>query len=454
MPINFQGLAGVHKPVDTGKSLADIYKDAEAIKSQRRKGFVEETSIRDDQTLRELYRLHTDEQGNVDIQSVQAELARRGSGTVIPGFTEKSATTSKSVMETGELNMELIGRAASTLDPNDPSSIGTFKKAFLNAGGDRKTADSIPNEASPEEIIKLKEQLENQALSVYQKKALDSSRTRMSPSLRTELYKKRSLGLETGIPEFDNIPHKVASDYLLAGKTTNITTTSPTGEKAVTVQPTRELVGKTTGLGKDYSDDLKGLANAWEKSTIGRAIPAVKTIDTYMTRYPDNLPGVGYLKNTPKARYLLSSEGKAMLDAKQWLFNADLKLMSGGAVTDSEAERQKISNALDMAHSAEDYRRVYRTLIKPLYVLTMKGMMGAYSPATRKLYLENKGPDLDGLLQRMETGRWDTQKPSVQNQSRKEKDIADYRAAVSVQPHRTAEFRKKMIDAGYKESEF
>ena len=390
-----------------GFSLQDVYSGVEDIRAKRQQGSLRDIGIQEaqqkqaaQQSLRELYRQNTDAQGNVNTRAIQAGLAQGGYGDLINPLAKDTGEARQSALKTSGDEYTGIGQLAQGIDPNDPDALVKFKREAGDFGVDAKLISQVPDSASPEEVASLKQQLLDKSMTYKDSMVLQGKKSKLDKMSAAE-YKMHMQQIAAGIRQDPDISPRLAEQYLLAGRTTVYDVTSPTGGKTRFVEPTGKLLGGGVSLGKDLSPETKALSKQWEDSNIARIMPAIELLDSYMDKYPNELPGRGNLKNINVATYLLTDEGKELKRATQWLFNTDLKIMSGGAVTDPEAARGEIANALNAASTAEDYRKAYKTLIKPLYKNVFDGMMAGYGKNVQRQFTENSGIDLDAIGKRL-----------------------------------------------------
>lgn len=143
----------------------------------------------------------------------------------------------------------------------------------------------------------------------------------------------------------------------------------------------QEISSQRTG--KFAFDDQIKVGTKWiQESQIQRVAPALQYLDKGLQDFKagKGFPGVGRGKNITWARYGLTPEGRRMKAMVQVIQNADLKVMSGGAVTDSEAYRDTLSKALTAANSAEDFAHIYETMIRPMWSSSSANIRASFDP--------------------------------------------------------------------------
>lgn len=88
-------------------------------------------------------------------------------------------------------------------------------------------------------------------------------------------------------------------------------------------------------------------------------------LNDIMSRYtPQDVPGLGYGKNTDLGKALLTQEGKDVASSVKLFGNAVLKAMSGTAVTAPEEIRQMAAQMADGRFSAEDFYTAWPKMAK------------------------------------------------------------------------------------------
>jgi len=158
-----------------------------------------------------------------------------------------------------------------------------------------------------------------------------------------------------------------------------------------------------------FDDQLKAGTKWIQESQIQRVAPALQYLDKGLQDYNagKGWPGVGRGKNISWTRYALSPEGRRMKAMVQVIQNADLKVMSGGAVTDSEAYRDTLSKALTAANSAEDFAKIYETMIRPMWASSSANIRASFDPRALA-ELERRNPAAKKFLY---VDQWKTESP-------------------------------------------
>lgn len=392
-----------------GVPLAKVYQDVEAIKSARNANRLDQYKMQDIEranqeraSLADLYRENPD-----DLSKIPGAAARAGLGPQVPAMTSAIGAARQATTEAGTLDMKQLAQASQALDPNDPNTLGNFKQVLARSGVKPEVIASMPDSGTPEQIQKLKQGLEDAGLSALEAKTLDVGRMKAekpSGSIADQLA--LIAGGVTPGTKISDVSPQTAKDVLAErkGGMTSVVVTLPDGSQQKMMIPTASIAktgGAVIDTGKDYSKDVIGYQKFVKDSDLNRVLPALEKMEELLKKYPAGPPGAGGIKNISVAKYLLTPEGREFNRIRQWIFNTDLKVVSGGAVTDTEAERAKIANALGPDASAEDYRRAYNDLIKPLYLRTMEGVMGGYPETVRKQYVKNRGTDLDAIYDKL-----------------------------------------------------
>ena len=150
-------------------------------------------------------------------------------------------------------------------------------------------------------------------------------------------------------------------------------------EKAIEGQ-----IGKT-------ADRMKDVQPVWT---------AAQQLNAIMTRYtPENIPGIGYLKNTDVGKIALSQEGKDVSSSAKLLGNSILKAMSGSAVTAPEEIRQMAAMMADGRFSSQDFYTAWPKIsewVNDQVKLSTAGL----TPKARERFIERTGLKLDPLKPR------------------------------------------------------
>lgn len=392
-----------------GISLADVYKNEDAMLAAKQDRQIRQAQLSDigrkDQEreiLRDVYKQNykTGPSGKpaLDYEAAAADVAQRGLGEFSTPISAAGTASRKGVLAEGDDAASVIGSIFG--GAQDQIGWDRAKKMAVQRGVPEEVVSQIPDYSVEVQDQLIQASMKPEVFIKSKKKELEL------PSNMDTLLGIRASGQETGVPFIDQYSPDMARSSLAEKRQGLVATdyTSPTGDKTRTFTPKKDLLkGGQVDMGKDLTPDVEKLSKHYADSQIGRALPAIQSIDSFMAKHPKELPGVGILKNIGKTEYFKTDEGKQFNAAVRWLYDTDLKVVSGGAVTDNEAERAKIRNAMSVAHTAEDYRRVYKSLIKPLYMNTIEGMRGGYSKNVKQQFTINGGPDIDAMFKNLKS---------------------------------------------------
>ena len=143
-------------------------------------------------------------------------------------------------------------------------------------------------------------------------------------------------------------------------------------------------IGKT-------SDRMKDVMPVWT---------AARQLNANLGRYtPQNVPGVGYLKNTDIGKFFLSDKGKDVSSDIKLFGNSVLKAMSGAAVTAPEEIRQMAAQMADGRFSAQDFYIAWPKMsewVNDQVRLSTAGL----TPKAREKFIERTGLKLDPIAPR------------------------------------------------------
>ena len=114
---------------------------------------------------------------------------------------------------------------------------------------------------------------------------------------------------------------------------------------------------------------------------------------------PQNVPGVGYLKNTDIGKFFLTTSGKDVASSIKLFGNSVLKAMSGAAVTAPEEIRQMAAQMADGRFSAEDFYVAWPKMsewVNDQIRLSTAGL----TPKAKERFIERTGLKLDPITPR------------------------------------------------------
>lgn len=129
-------------------------------------------------------------------------------------------------------------------------------------------------------------------------------------------------------------------------------------------------------------------------------VTAANQLNDILGRYtPENVPGIGYLKNTDTGKAFLSDEGKEVQSSQKLVGNAILKAMAGSAVTAPEEIRQMAAMMADARFSAKDFYIAWPKVAK---WINDQAALGAanLSPKARERFVERTKLNLDPIKPR------------------------------------------------------
>jgi hypothetical protein len=127
---------------------------------------------------------------------------------------------------------------------------------------------------------------------------------------------------------------------------------------------------------------------------------AAKQLNQILGRYtPDEVPGLGYAKNTDIGKVFLSDEGKDVSSSIKLFGNSVLKAMSGAAVTAPEEIRQMAAQMADGRFSAKDFYIAWPKMsqwVNDQVSLSTAGL----TPKAKERFIERTGLDLSPITPR------------------------------------------------------
>lgn len=133
---------------------------------------------------------------------------------------------------------------------------------------------------------------------------------------------------------------------------------------------------------------------------------AINTLNNTLSKIdnPDQLPGMGYLKNLPGSAFFLSPEGKNFKSQVQGLTNDLLSMYSGLNVTLPEEERRNLEMMTSGKYSSSDFVREWPRIIQR-YNAVKNGFLGGFTKETKAQYASNGGFNLDDMTPMDPTSR-------------------------------------------------
>ena len=127
---------------------------------------------------------------------------------------------------------------------------------------------------------------------------------------------------------------------------------------------------------------------------------AAHQLNDILSQYaPEDVPGLGFLKNTELGKVALTGEGKNVASSVKLLGSAILKAMSGAAVTPSEEIRQMAAQMADGRFSAQDFYIAWPKISKWVGDQGALGTASLSGPAKER-FVERTGLNLDPIKPR------------------------------------------------------
>jgi hypothetical protein len=127
---------------------------------------------------------------------------------------------------------------------------------------------------------------------------------------------------------------------------------------------------------------------------------AAKQLNKILGRYtPEEVPGLGYAKNTDIGKVFLSDEGKDVSSSIKLFGNSVLKAMSGAAVTAPEEIRQMAAQMADGRFSAKDFYIAWPKMSKWVNDQVSLSTAGL-TPKAKERFIERTGLDLSPITPR------------------------------------------------------
>jgi hypothetical protein len=149
---------------------------------------------------------------------------------------------------------------------------------------------------------------------------------------------------------------------------------------------------------KDIEGQINKTANRLKD--VQPVMVAAHQLNDLLSQYtPDNIPGVGYLKNTDTGKTFLTKEGKDVSSSIKMVGNAILKAMSGTAVTAPEEVRQMAAQMADGRFDAKDFYIAWPKVSGWLNSQSAVATSGLTDPARQRL-IERTGMNLDPIKPR------------------------------------------------------
>jgi hypothetical protein len=149
----------------------------------------------------------------------------------------------------------------------------------------------------------------------------------------------------------------------------------------------REIEGQ---IGKT-SDRMKDVMPVWTSAN---------QLNGILSRYkPDEVPGLGYAKNTDIGKAFLTPEGKDVSSSIKLFGNSVLKAMSGAAVTAPEEIRQMAAQMADGRFSAQDFYIAWPKMAEWVNSQVQLGTAGL-TPKAKERFIDRTGIKIDPIKPR------------------------------------------------------
>lgn len=133
---------------------------------------------------------------------------------------------------------------------------------------------------------------------------------------------------------------------------------------------------------------------------VGPVFSAAKQLNNTLNLYtPENVPGVGYAKNTDIGKAFLSDKGKDVSSSIKLFGNSVLKAMSGTAVTAPEEIRNMAAQMADGRFSAHDFMVAWPKMAEWTNAQVALATAGL-TPKAKERFIERTGLKLDPISPR------------------------------------------------------
>jgi uncharacterized protein YcgL (UPF0745 family) len=251
-----------------------------------------------------------------------------------------------------------------------------------------KAADlQMKQEAAKDRAFQFAQNLEmrQQVLDMQKQQALQRTEDAQARQRFEEQYKMESLNLKRQQDLVNTELRRMGFEITRQGQQLQLQRFD--ADKAAREE--REIEGQ---IGKT-ADRMKDVQPVWT---------AAQQLNATLSRYtPENIPGVGYLKNTDLGKVALTQEGKDVSASIKLFGNSVLKAMSGAAVTAPEEIRQMAAQMADGRFSAEDFYVAWPKMAKWVNDQVSLSTAGL-TPKAKERFLDRTGLKLDPLKPRFE----------------------------------------------------
>ena len=157
---------------------------------------------------------------------------------------------------------------------------------------------------------------------------------------------------------------------------------------------------QSQGQAKDKQIEQQINQTANRLKDVQPVMTAARQLNDLLDKFtPDDVPCVGYLKNTDTGKFFLSSEGKDVSSSIKLVGNAILKALSGTAVTAPEEVRQMAAQMADGRYSAKDFYTAWPKISSWLND-QQKVATSSLSDPARERFVERTGLNLDPIKPR------------------------------------------------------
>lgn len=167
--------------------------------------------------------------------------------------------------------------------------------------------------------------------------------------------------------------------------------------RALQMQMAQESRDRASQDREDRSIESQVTKATTNLKDFGPALAAAQDLNKILSTYtPQNIPGVGYAKNTDIGKAFLSQSGKDASASIKQFGNTVLKAMSGAAVTAPEEIRQMAASMADGRFSAEDLYIAWPKMLD--WMNSNVGIAAAgLSPKAREVFQSRSGVNLSPL---------------------------------------------------------
>lgn len=178
----------------------------------------------------------------------------------------------------------------------------------------------------------------------------------------------------------------------------NATTVNELKRLGLQIQQDKVTSSRTDKEEKDIEGQINKTANRLKD--VQPVMVAAHQLNDLLSQYtPDNVPGVGYMKNTDMGKALLSKEGKDVSSSIKLVGNSILKAMSGTAVTAPEEVRQMAAQMADGRYDAKDFYVAWPKISAWLNSQSAVATSGLTDAARQRL-IDRTGMNLDPVKPR------------------------------------------------------